>query len=443
MNIIDIRTTEPPQGAKGHVPPMQGFRWAFHAGDLLLHSSERPLDDWMALHRGDQSGFASGAHRFWNHIGGVVDLAARTLTIDKESFSEGLKSGYRSRGLHDLIELRAALAALEHLGVRGDFAFKGGPKGFPSRTVEQVARLPDGREVVFGGGPLVMFHGTSLERWRRIKEEGLVPGRVKRPYNDLVAGYSESKVYLAWAPWTAEFYARRQMRWDGDAGWVVLRVEVDDPSLIRADDEMLHRRGGGDWEERGLERWRIEMSLAEKGEVAHAGAIPAERVTPLRTFPAAAMRGPVPERAGAPVPRIFHVPAEAIPHDAEHLLPRHRRIDRDDALERILERTRGSRAERPRDRLAVMEAVIGWDDVQPEGTVAVLPPDEKLSGHDRSWLTVAREHLEAGNANGAEMAANAYWSGQPLAGEWEYLAPFARVLEPRPAPMPDGPSQAP
>jgi hypothetical protein len=122
--------------------------------------------------------------------------------------------------------------------VTSDFKIVGSEK-FRNLTIQDM--LQKKNEVATtetGIGPLVMFHGTSTNMWKVIKHKGLVPGHRKSKYIDLVAGYSENNVYLAFSHKNAENYATRQALWDKSEP-IVLSVTVPDYTKLWPDEDKL------------------------------------------------------------------------------------------------------------------------------------------------------------------------------------------------------------
>lgn len=425
MDEHDIRHREPVDGTR-HVLPEQGFFWVTGNDTMVLSSTDNPRLSWHAARPG--KGEIPYYLMLWNHLGGEVDFLARTVTLSKEYYGDGKK---RSRPLCDVAELQQALAALAKHGVDEGFVLKGTPRGFPARTVADAMQVPDpAREIMEGSGPLTLYHGTSLERWNRIQDEGLVPGRVKRAYNDLIPGYSNHNVYLATNPWTAEFYARRQASKDMDDGWTVLAVQVADRSHIRADDAFLMRFADApDPAEQAVQRSRILSGIRTKGEVAHEGVIHAEMIRPLRFHPSdPAKRACLPPREPM-VPCVYLVDTSKLEAASRAGLMRGGSfpMERSERLLDMMRRTAppGTRSLR---HMVAMSPLYDWDEA-PSGMTAVIPPEDRVTRHDRSWLDEAETMLTIGNSAEAYAAASRYWSGSRLHGDWEFLAPWVSVPE--------------
>jgi hypothetical protein len=96
-------------------------------------------------------------------------------------------------------------------GVDETFKIVGSEK-FRGQTVADVISAPREYDAALTGqaGPITMYHGTSVKRWKEIQKKGLVPGKYDEAYADLIPGYSENNVYLTVSPAEAENYATRQ-----------------------------------------------------------------------------------------------------------------------------------------------------------------------------------------------------------------------------------------
>lgn len=259
-----------------YIPPSKGFYWIYDKGTLLIFSTTNSnyswlvsTDNWRKLKDSGVSTtkfLQTNAPRIlstsWNKLGGVVDFADETVSISKEEAG----GKFRQRTINDIKTFKKALLELMKYGVKPDFKVKGGAgvKG----TVGEILKLIDPREQLFGSNePLVMYHGTSSERWEQIRYNGLRPGNTGEVYIDLVPGYSEHNIYLATTPKAAEFYAKRQAKKD-DSKPVILKITVPDKNKIIADDAFIDRNP-----ELGTSARQIKISLKELGSVAYRGSI--------------------------------------------------------------------------------------------------------------------------------------------------------------------------
>ena len=108
---------------------------------------------------------------------------------------------------------------------------------FRNKTIADILGLP--REVenaLTGNSPIIMYHGTSVKKWKKIKKVGLQPGHFNNTYVDLVPNYSDQNVYLTFSHSVAENYATRQSVDDGGDA-IVLKVIVPDPTKLRTDED--------------------------------------------------------------------------------------------------------------------------------------------------------------------------------------------------------------
>jgi hypothetical protein len=122
--------------------------------------------------------------------------------------------------------------------VTPDFKIAGSEK-FRGMTIADLLEKP--REVdaaLTGQKPIVMFHGTSARRWKKIQKTGLRPGFTGETYVDLVPGYSDKNVYLTFSHATAENYATRQAIKDGGTA-MVLKVTVPDYTRLLPDEDVM------------------------------------------------------------------------------------------------------------------------------------------------------------------------------------------------------------
>lgn len=262
-----------------YISPDQGFFFQSRAGELVLHS-ERNFVYSAAVSRGSDH---SAPMHVWNHLGGKVDLAGRTVTISKENYGQGMKM--RQRAIANLKELQQVLRSLRPYGVTDNFAIKGVPTHVP-KTVGALMQASDPTDEILKGNAPIMYHGTSTSRWASIQKVGLQPGHTPDTYPDLRGGYSEHNIYLATTAKGAEFYAKRQAKKDGDTGWVILAVRLPDPARLKADDRVIHgfdlstkigndfrRHTPDELRRQGDERKRLARSGREMGEFAYRGKI--------------------------------------------------------------------------------------------------------------------------------------------------------------------------
>lgn len=108
------------------------------------------------------------------------------------------------------------------------------------QTVKQFISKPAPSVQVASGSsePLVLYHGTSMNLWQKIKTQGLRPGLVSEVYGDLVPGYSEKNVYFEVSRMDAHNYAARAAINDKSAG-AVLQVTIPDPAKLRPDEDTV------------------------------------------------------------------------------------------------------------------------------------------------------------------------------------------------------------
>jgi len=126
-------------------------------------------------------------------------------------------------------------------GVDETFKIVGSEK-FRGQTVADVISAPREYDAALTGqaGPITMYHGTSVKRWKEIQKKGLVPGKYGEAYADLIPGYSENNVYLTVSPAEAENYATRQAIKDKSKA-MVLKVTVPDYTRFRPDEDQMGR----------------------------------------------------------------------------------------------------------------------------------------------------------------------------------------------------------
>jgi len=239
-------------GAKtsDHVDPKDGFYWIYDKGELLLFStqnetyskvaSSKYLKDIIAKKMTEREAIdklkVKGERDLWNHLGGLVNYADKTISILKDSVG----SSTRMRVINDVKNFQSALKDLKRFKVTDEFKVKNTNKPFNAATVGEILKMKDGVNAVMNEKHPVMYHGTSLKKWEEgISKKGLLPGKYEEVYVDLIKGYSEHNVYLAIDQKTAEFYGKRQAKKDGSEKYVVLEVKVPDPAKILADDAMV------------------------------------------------------------------------------------------------------------------------------------------------------------------------------------------------------------
>jgi hypothetical protein len=126
-------------------------------------------------------------------------------------------------------------------GVDETFKIVGSEK-FRGQTVADVISAPREYDAALTGqaGPITMYHGTSVKRWKEIQKKGLVPGKYDEAYADLIPGYSENNVYLTVSPAEAENYATRQAIKDKSKA-MVLKVTVPDYTRFKPDEDQMGR----------------------------------------------------------------------------------------------------------------------------------------------------------------------------------------------------------
>lgn len=117
-----------------------------------------------------------------------------------------------------------------------DYKILGDEKYRKMNVSQLVKKSGEVETALTGRTKLVMFHGTSLEKWNIIQKTGLRPGAGDDIYADLVKGWSEKNVYLTFTHDNAQNYATRQAIKDGSPA-AVLRVEIPDVSKLVADED--------------------------------------------------------------------------------------------------------------------------------------------------------------------------------------------------------------
>lgn len=310
VRILDLRYIEPSDPSlvlkhwgshpKEYINPSSGFFWHWNQGRLILHSERNDEYSWkmVQLLRANQSGetvrpvekwLRSPAGKIkkpfdlWNMLNGKVDLDTGVITIHKEHASGS--GSERQRAINDLKELQDLLRFLMRYGVGTNFKVKGVPSHV-DKTVDRILAQSDPTSKILSGGAPIMYHGTSQKRWEEIQKHGLRPGKTGKVYIDLVPGYSEYNVYLTTNPKTADFYAKRQAKKDGDNQGVILQVTVPDPARLLSDDYFLPRGSWSDDEQRLIppepgatrrragEKWPVGRSGRDLGSFAYHGRIP-------------------------------------------------------------------------------------------------------------------------------------------------------------------------
>ena len=439
MEIYDYRHDD--ASVSGFIPRERGFAWQASSEALTLYSSNSPYVCSAALGHALRPTHPS---LHWNRLGADVDLGGQSMTLHKESVGDGLEM--RVRTLHDVGLLRDVIRRLSDLpefrqADFGSFRLKRTPVGFGARLVSDVEKVPVPCEAVLGGGPFVAYHGTSTERWERIRVEGFVPGRFKRSYEDLLPDWSAGNVYLAASPASAMFYAKRAAAWDRCPDWVVLEVTLPGRWNVRADDMAVQRHYEMTTEEKDVlaaSDSEITRGLLMNGELSWRGTIPPVAVTVWREG-----RLPRQER-DAPVPYRLLVPEAAL-QDCDERLARGGRLGDNGGFDAEVSAALMSRHPDPRQR----RRRWGWHDLTPsldpqeaipEGMVEAVPDKrENLLALDRNWVAAMNSCLDARDVHGAARAASGWWSGKPCPdhGEpnWAYLCEY--VLVPKPLPSPD------
>ena len=273
-----------------YIAPADGFHFMYHEGQLNLASTDNVVYSRIAsspkLMAAVKSGKGvssltltakqPGESDIWNRLGGKVDLKSKLITLAKEDAN----GKGRVRVINDPKAFKKALAELKKYGVTSDFKIKGTVAPINGKTVGEVLEMANPIEDVFSTKQLTMYHGTSSSRAEIIKTKGLLPGKTGETYVDLIPGYSEHNVYLATTTKNAEFYGRRQAEKDGDATYVVFKVEVPDNAKILPDDHAVAFRDGKlvSGNAKG-----IKIGIKDSGSIAYRGRIPAKFISVLST----------------------------------------------------------------------------------------------------------------------------------------------------------------
>jgi hypothetical protein len=239
----DTKTSE-------YIDPKNGFYWIYDKGELVLFSTQNESYSivvasglWKDVASKKLSGYDAirkarkkDDRDLWNHLGGLVNYADKTITISKESAGKGS----RMRVINDVKNFQDALKDLKRFKVTDDFKVKNTNKPYNAATVGEILKMKDGIHAIMNEKHPIMYHGTSQKKWDEfISKKGLQPGKYEEVYVDLIKGYSEHNVYLAIDQKTAEFYGKRQAKKDGSDKYVVIEVKVPDPAKILADDAMV------------------------------------------------------------------------------------------------------------------------------------------------------------------------------------------------------------
>lgn len=233
--IIDFRhekSDEPFFGPEkeNHIDPKDGFYFAYRGGKLVLSSTSNSSYSSKVV-----TGDSSIKNMIWNELDGLVVFSTKTITIQKLSVDNRMVQHH----LSNIKELKHALSVLLKYGVDLDFKIKGVPPHVP-KTVGDLLKTEDPTDQILKNKPPIMYHGTSMKRWKEIQRVGLAPGNAPDEYNDLIKNYSEHNIYLATTPKGASFYGKRQAAKDGDSQYVVLAITVPDPAKLLTDDHWNH-----------------------------------------------------------------------------------------------------------------------------------------------------------------------------------------------------------
>ena len=283
-NISDI--LKPWSGGEEYIDPRDGFYWLFKEGKLVLSSTDNEYYSMIAnvyataseeeqeLARNNIRQFhrlekVTDKHKeisnAWNELGGLVNFQTMTLTISKENVGNSMRQRY----VADIATFKQALSSLKKFGLTDEFAIKGAPPEIP-KTVGQALQMRDNVQKILHDKDVVMWHGTSEERWGMIQHKGLQPGKTGEAYVDLIPGYSEHNVYVATTPKGAQYYAKRQAKKDGSKP-VVLKVQIPNPRKLIADDRYAHHSTD---KSAGKHIDRIKSSIKQMGELGYNGWIP-------------------------------------------------------------------------------------------------------------------------------------------------------------------------
>jgi len=229
---------------KDYIHPSLGFFFHYHNGILVIHSFSNYSWSLQLLNKEIQDGF-------WNQLNGLVDLNNKAITINKVY----IRNNLRAHNITDIKQLQKALKELKYYGVDDDFKVKGAANKLPS-TVGAILKMTDPTDMILNQKPTIMYHGTSMRRWRKIQKDGLHPNKTPDAYNDLIPEYSKYNIYLATNAKGAEFYGKRQAKKDNDDEYVVLKINVPDPAKIMADDRyMQYQRLSDEHDEDGMKYW--------------------------------------------------------------------------------------------------------------------------------------------------------------------------------------------
>lgn len=194
-----------------YIKPENGFHFVFDKGELVLHSTSNMTYDGVValgfiekMKKEGSKGVPQEVQRairgagtdMWNKFGGIVDLNAKIITINKEFDFAGK---LRQRALNDVKDIKAAFKNLMKHGVTEDFKLKGVPTPFNGMKIADFLKYEDPVSQLDKREGAVFYHGTSKKRWdEAISKKGLRPGlNGNEAYVDLIPGYSEHNVYLA------------------------------------------------------------------------------------------------------------------------------------------------------------------------------------------------------------------------------------------------------
>lgn len=406
MTLLDYR-----------VPTNQNILyWIYHDGLMVLSSHE----DYRASAKILK---VDNPPSLWNQTSGYIDYDNAGFAFSKEYQNDRLKI----RSLVDIRELHEVIRILEeevdghHSGGFNTYQLNGTPVGFPAKTILQLKQLRDPRDVLYSDEPLVVYHGTSLERWNLIQQEGLVAGRVKKKYNDLLEQYSEDNLYLATQPWVASFYAKRQALKDHCRDFVVLKINLPDKTKVFADDYIVQRfcpEGFERLRHHGQRRDLIEEGMGLKGELAYRGNIGIEDIAVYQTGKVA-KNIPIPNW---PIPKSFYLPIEVFANTGEHLMASRLTDYRFGEDYASLGRIFHSYNLRPK---VLLHTEFSWDNEIPDGYIEVFP--DSVTAHDSLWLDAIRNHLH--HAIPLHDMMKSYLDGQPSCEtpDWHYLTSYVAV----------------
>jgi hypothetical protein len=206
--------------------------------------------------------------------------------------------------------LRKVLRALLAEGWVGeDYTFVRAPQLHGKTVAEVLASTDDPVSEIAtkSRGKILLYHGTSVARYAKIKTEGLKPGKTPEVYADLVKNYSEFNVYLTSSVGEAENYATRAALQDKSLA-VVLEVEVNDFTRFVVDEDWagwrsldgednnidnptsVHFKHEGWREGPNAQRYwnrfmaRMLPALKQFKTVGYRGALAANKIRPLLTY---------------------------------------------------------------------------------------------------------------------------------------------------------------